>query len=200
MERDDVIRLFYITAIENISSILQIGLLSYNRALALAHRSVAMPEVQDLRENKRVPNGMPLHDYVNLYFDARNPMMYTLKNDASNLCVVGVSPTLLERGDVVLSDRNAASGYARFGSSPSALALINKDLVFANTWNCPADPVEYWRRKTIKCAEALAPHLVEANYIQGVYVCSLEALAQVRTLSPTVKIIVRPSMFFYSGD
>src|SRR5438046_4685693 len=37
--------------------------------------SVAMPEIQERRENKRVPGGRMLHEYANMYFDAHNPML-----------------------------------------------------------------------------------------------------------------------------
>lgn len=44
--------------------------------------TVADERVQDYPVGKRAPRGLPLHDYVNLYFDARNPMMYTLKKNS----------------------------------------------------------------------------------------------------------------------
>ena len=54
------------------------GLLSHQGASAFPHYSVASEEVQERCRLKRLPNGERLHNYVNLYFDARNPMMYKL--------------------------------------------------------------------------------------------------------------------------
>ncbi len=46
----------------------------YERAKNLKHKSIALEEVQERRDRKRIPNGA-LHEYVNLYFNPRNPMM-----------------------------------------------------------------------------------------------------------------------------
>lgn len=64
-----------IMPIGNVPSVLEHGILSYELAAKLAHHSVAMPEVQDLRDKKQVPGGLKLHQYANLYFHARNPML-----------------------------------------------------------------------------------------------------------------------------
>jgi hypothetical protein len=67
--------LHYITPIANVPSILQRGILCHNQVKSLAHQSVAMPQIQQRRTKKSVPGGRHLHDYANLYFDARNPML-----------------------------------------------------------------------------------------------------------------------------
>ena len=46
------------------------GILSHTLAEQLAHDSVAMAEIQQIRTNKQIPGGRPLHEYANLYFDA----------------------------------------------------------------------------------------------------------------------------------
>lgn len=46
MIREDITKLHFVTAIENVPSMLEHGILSNGRATGLAHRSLAMPEVQ----------------------------------------------------------------------------------------------------------------------------------------------------------
>jgi len=75
----------------NIPSVLKHGILSYERTAKVAHASVAMQPVQDRRDVKRVPGGLMLHRYANLYFHARNPMMFKRQAEAPNLCVLRVS-------------------------------------------------------------------------------------------------------------
>jgi hypothetical protein len=75
VNRSDITELHFITAIENLTSILEHGILSNRRAGRLPHRSVAMAEVQNRRRDKRIPGAGLLHDYANLYFDAHNPML-----------------------------------------------------------------------------------------------------------------------------
>ena len=53
--------LFNIQAIDNISSIMQRGLLSNERASTIKHTSIAMQEVQERRDAVIIPNGMALH-------------------------------------------------------------------------------------------------------------------------------------------
>src|SRR5690348_11779452 len=78
MLRRRVKELHYITHVDNLASICARGVLSHQRARRVRHRSVASEEIQNRRARKRLPNGARLHSYANLYFDARNPMMYRL--------------------------------------------------------------------------------------------------------------------------
>src|SRR5439155_18896632 len=75
MNRADVTELHYITAIANVTSILEHGILSHTLAAELAHDSVAMSEIQAIRQNKQIPGARRLHEYTNLYFDAHNAML-----------------------------------------------------------------------------------------------------------------------------
>jgi len=76
MDVSDVKELHYITPMGNLPSIFQRGILSNYLVEKLPHSSVAKQEVQEIRASVRVPSGRPLHEYVNLYFNARNAMMY----------------------------------------------------------------------------------------------------------------------------
>ncbi len=78
MRKEELDELHYITLIDNVASILTKGILSHRLAEKVPHGSVAMQEVQDRRRNKKVPGGRMLHEYVNTYFSARNPMLYLL--------------------------------------------------------------------------------------------------------------------------
>jgi len=55
MNRADLRELHYITPIANLDSILQHGILSKRRAERMNPKSIAMEEVQEIRENKKVP-------------------------------------------------------------------------------------------------------------------------------------------------
>jgi ssDNA thymidine ADP-ribosyltransferase, DarT len=82
--------------IANIGSVLARGILSYERAAKLEHHSVALQPVQDKRDQKQVPGGLKLHRYANLYFHARNPMMFKRKDEGPDLCVLQVSTQVLD--------------------------------------------------------------------------------------------------------
>ena len=62
------------------------------------------------------PGGLKLHQYANLYFHARNPMMYSRKEKAAELCVLCVSLEVLRLPGVVITDKNAAEKLGRASS------------------------------------------------------------------------------------
>lgn len=171
MERQELTELHYITPLANIVSIYQNGLLSHRLAAKLPHNSVAMEEIQDRRRRRVVPGGRPLHEYVNLYICARNPMLYKLHNQHLQLSVLSIRTNVLDLPGTVIADRNASSDHTRFSPAPAGLIHIDKDLVFAEYWT-HEDPFEEWRHKSIKCAEVLVPERVDFGYVQGAYVSS----------------------------
>lgn len=131
-----VAELHCIMPIANLASVLAHGILSYEGAARLQHASVAMQPVQDRRDQRRVPQGLRLHQYANLYFHARNPMLYKRLGEAGSLCVLRVSLDALAIPGAVITDSNAASDYARF-LHPAQWALIDFDDVLAESWTYP---------------------------------------------------------------
>lgn len=169
MDRSELPELHYIAPIANIRSILIRGILSNRRAKHLSPETVAIREIQDIREGKSVPSGRPLHDYANLYICARNPMLRKLRSQHLDICVLAINTDVLDLTNVVISDGNAASSYTAFWSSPSGLAKINRDRVFAEYWT-NSDQIQEWYNKRVKCAEVLVPDRVEPRFITGAYV------------------------------
>jgi hypothetical protein len=174
MRRESLLELHYIAHFDNIISIYQEGILSHNKAESIPHDSVASEIIQDRRRSKSVPGGRHLHDYVNLYIHGRNPMLFKLKHKYgySELCILSISPEVLNMPGVIISSCNAASDYVLFEPAPEGLDIVDEELVFARYWTHP-DQVEQWRRASIKCAEVLVPDHVDAEFIAKAYVsCS----------------------------
>jgi hypothetical protein len=185
-----------ITLITNVPSILRRGIVSYAEAAKLPHDSVALQAVQDKRDAKRVPGGLALHEYANVYFHARNPMMSCRRNEASRLCVLRVSTQILEIPGVVITDRNAASNYVRF-SPPNQLAHINLDYIFARNWKHPEDQIEEWRHSSAKCAEVLIPEKIPAKFLLGAYVVNRAAKEQLEATGFLLPIQIDADLFFH---
>ena len=149
MNRSDIRELHYIAPIANVPSILEHGLLSHQKAAKLPHRSVAMEEIQDRRRVKRIPNAGPLHDYVNLYFDAHNPMLSKCRRHNDSICVLRVEASVLELPEVIVTDRNAAAEWARFYRVAEGLRALEMELVFAAYWTNSTDLLDERRRKAV---------------------------------------------------
>ncbi len=181
--------------IVNVSSVMQHGILSHERAAKLKHHSVAMEEIQDRRDKVQVPGGMRLHHYANLYFNARNPMMYKRKDQADSLCVLRVSRDVLNRDRVVLADQNASSDYVRF-LSPVQIRFINLDQVYANDWQHPNDSIAYFRHKATMCAEVLVPNMVAPELIVGAYVVNQQAKQTLLSTGFNQAVQINAHLFF----
>jgi len=194
MNREDLLELHYITPIENVPSILKHGILSHQKAASLAHRSVAMQEIQDRRAKIVIPGaGRRLHEYANLYICARNPMLYKRRHE--HICVLSIDSAVLDLKGVIVTDQNAAGDYVSFRPVPEGLRYVCKDLAFAEDWRDP-DEIQYWRKKSAKCAEVLVPDRVGPEYIQHAYVASVEMKTQMDALNTGLDVRVDGHMFF----
>jgi hypothetical protein len=196
MERSDVKELYFITPIANVPSIRIYGILSHNLSSKVPHQSIAMSEIQDKRKNKQVPGAGMLHDYVNLYFDAHNPMLSKVRKMNDQICVLRVDKTVLDLPDVVIADRNAAKDYVRFYPTIDGLASLDKNRVFARYWTNARDQYEAWDLRAVKCAEVLVPDRVEPKYILGAYVANGAALDVFNQLRIRLSVSIKSDIFF----
>ena len=196
MNRADIAELHFIAPIRNVPSILQHGILSHRRADQLPHESVAMPEVQARRMDKQIPGAGCLHEYANLYFDAHNPMLSRRRENNDSICVLRISPDVLDLPGVIVSDRNAANDWVKFSPVVDGLQRINKDRLFARYWTHPGDTYDQINHKSEKCAEVLVPDLVAPGYIRGAYVANPVALAAFQALNVALPVALNRAMFF----
>jgi hypothetical protein len=196
MQRDRLIELHYIAPIANLPSIMRHGLLSHRRARQYNPVSVALQDVQDIRARKRVPGGGWLHDYVNLYVCARNPMLYKRLAEHKTMCVLSVQPTALDLPGTVVTDQNAASNYVRF----AGLDIVDEDRTFAEYWTHPGDQPMEWRHAAQKCAEVLVPDRAAPDMIRKAYVSGLTAQAAITGLRLGLATEIHRHLFFNVGD
>ena len=195
MERARVTELHYITTADNLESILVRGILSHSRAARIRHSSIANKQVQARRAPSKIPNGLALHDYVNTYFDARNAMMYDVRDDRDDHVVLRVSPDILDLPGVVVSDGNAACFGTVFYPAPAGLANLDEARVYARYWTHP-DYWEYLERKRQRQAEGLVPHCIPSVYIVGCFVRHDVMVERCRSIGPNLDVRIGKRVFF----
>lgn len=188
-----VTELHCIMPIGNIPSVLTYGILSHESAAKLKHHSVAMPAMQDRRDVKTVSGGLRLHQYANLYFHARNPMLSARRHE--DICVLRVSTAVLQSNGTVIADQNAASKYVRF-YAPAQSSLLNFDDIYARDWRHPDDQIREWQHKSRKCAEVLVPQRVQPNMLIGAYVVDDAARTRLNQAGFTLPINIDADFFF----
>ena len=142
-----------------------------------------------------MPGGLKLHQYANLYFHARNPMMYRRLAEVDRLCVLRVATAVLGTQGTVITDQNAASDYVRF-LAPTQWSLLDFDDIFALNWRHPGDLPAYYRHRSRKCAEVLVPHRIQPARILGAYVVDQAAAQRLTAVGFTLPIAVEPVLFF----
>lgn len=199
-------KIYYLSNINhvlNIPTIIQHGLLSHYQAKDIDHLSIALESVQERRE-KSVVNGLPIHQYASLYFTPRNPMMYYLKChpervSPEDLCVLMVSPNVLDYDGVVITDGNAAAQMTRFFSPEEGLPVLPYDRIFAKYWT-DSDPFIQDENKRIKCAEVLIPYRIPYDMILGALVPFSMTEKALRTIGFNKKILIHPDTFFQQEE
>lgn len=198
MKRNELVELHYITAIDNVESILEVGIVSHVRSKKVKHRSLAKQFVQDLRKTVTVPGGRRLHEYANLYIHARNPTLFKMIHDVGHeeIAVFRVSPDVLDLPKVVVTDQNAAAlKYCRYAAAPDGLEIVDKEMVFAESW-VHDHPAAQARHKSVKCAEVLVPDVVETEFLIGVYASCAKSESRLSEIDSDLDCTVDSHLYF----
>lgn len=196
--------LYYITHVKNISSILSKGILSHDRILSnkVNFTPIYDKKIVTRRKDINVPDGRGLWNFTNLFFRARNPMLYrvTREKSLSIIAVLGIQKDILDRDDIFITTGNAAHSQSEIIPKKQAkkvMKQIKKEI--SRTWWSIADGS---KRKIM--AECLVPDVVPPDKISSIFVANQAAvngvtkeLAKVPRGRP---IIVEPFMFFTPNE
>jgi hypothetical protein len=188
MERQKVTYFSYITVTETLPSILQRGVLSFERAQRIPHRSIALDDVQARREARVLRNGRALHSYANVYFWARNAMMYSRRH-LDDICVVRISSDILDIDGAYYTTRNAGAGDCDFHPFLGAFDHLDEAEIYVRGWEGRDE------RQKMQ-AEVLIPDVIPPQYLECVYVRSERHRQLARQLAAPLDVRVYPGLFF----
>lgn len=135
----------------------------------------------------------PLHDYVPLYFEARNPMFCRVCRDwpgRDNLVVLCLDCRLLWNRGVIFTDGNAASDATKFFSDLADLQELDWACLEAGRWTTFPDG----KRK--RCAEVLVPDRVPLSLVSRAVVRNEALQVAITGLAWPTPVLVRPGWFF----
>lgn len=199
MKTSKVTGLFYITHVDNIPSLLEKGILSHEQIVArnIPYTPIYDESIVSNRRDINTPDGRTLWNFTNLYFQARNPMLYRVLHEKpeNEIAIISVQPTVIERPDIYVSTGNAASSASDIltvSEMKKALRQIIRDTVGVEWWN----DLNGSKRKIM--AECLVPDTLPPDYIQSVYVANHTVKEKVeKAIQPlALPIITEPTMFF----
>jgi hypothetical protein len=96
---------------------------------------------------------------------------------------------------VVVTDANASSPYVRFAAAPNGLRIVDRELTFAEYWT-DSDRIQYYRKKSAKCAEILVPECVEPRFFIGAYVSCDESKTRWDAMGVSLSAVIDRHLFF----
>lgn len=190
--------LYYITHIDNLPSILQRGILSHQ---CVQDEGIQFTPIYDKqiianRGNATTPDGRSLWNFANVYFQARNPMLYRvlIENSVDEIVVVAVRPDILNTMGMFITTGNAASPLSEILPAPAGMKRLGKILkVTEKVWW----KIEDGSKREIM-AECLIPTMISPDYIQAIYVADHNTAQKIQS-SPYrghLPLIPEPNMFF----
>lgn len=189
--------LYHMTHKSNLENILRNGLLSHNEA----HRGLNQIDIADNEVNTRRGKREPIfnrsiHDYVPLYFNPKNPMLFRRKNIQNDIVIIAIDSNLLLGQNVLFTDGNAASQTTSFYNSLNNLNRLNWQCIRSEYWN------DYQDGKRIKCAEVLVYPKIEVSSIKKIICNNQVTLNFVRTkirANSSIASEVNNNLYFNSG-
>lgn len=195
----EINNLYYICHIENIKSILGEGLFSHNKIQTLSHTVIYDKDIINHRKDIK-PNpekNETLWDFANLYFNARNAMLYRIicEKKLEYITIIQFNKSVLDYAKThnsYISIGNAAHSASYFSEVTKGLEYLKKQW---SLWN-----KEYWNEadgsKRFMMSKLIVKYKIPADYINSIYVVSETIGDKVKKITSFDNIITQPNMFF----
>jgi ssDNA thymidine ADP-ribosyltransferase, DarT len=189
---------------KNLDSILSNGLLSHTEAhgRGLVKEDISMDAVQSIRASKTMDGRVtppfsstsgrnsegrltltldkydrPLHYFVPLYFNSKNPMLYKRKNIQHELFILLIDPNILSEPDTFFSDGNAAGKSKFFRGTQYLLENLPFEVLASGSWNDSDADIKAEKARQM-CAEVLVPKVIPISWIKTI-VCIDSSMEQI---------------------
>ena len=203
-------QLAYLATEANLPAVVRDGLRAPGRATNIEN---ADPRTTDavpwVGERKCDPiNGLRLVDYVPMFLNGRNTVMYTNLMTGRPLCIVRVRAGAVNTPGTILSDGPIARETTRFFDPFEAPSQLDLNAISAKTWSVFGNRDRTTptgrdaRVKSAMQATLLVPDFVTADLIEGIIAPSEASAARVRDLlraqriNPQVSVSVDANRFF----
>ena len=194
--------LYYITHIETLPSILEHGILSFEKC---GQRGIKRARIHDRihnqgavhrRDTKPMQAGRSLLDYANLYFQPRNPMMYSVvgAKKKKKPVVVSISKNVLYEEGVFVADGSSTDEQTKIKLVSEGLKILERQWkIVQNDWWNKDDGS---KRKIM--AECLVPDSVKPEFISSIFVADDKALDHVKPIvgKRPIPVDSKPDIFF----
>jgi hypothetical protein len=186
----DEFGLHYLVHHRNLGSILEHGILPYSavRARGLGFTDLSDAEVQKHRERRDPIIGVSIHEYVPLYLNPKNAMLYVRREQRDEILILRVSPSVTNKARVLYTDGNAASRATKF-SLVDDVVRPSLPVLRSDRWTSFVDG----RRR--RMAEVLIHGEIQPQKILGA-ICSTPATAAWIRKTHNIYAVCDPRIYF----
>ena len=159
----------HMTHIDNLGSIFENGLLAHNNPYK--EIDISNKKVNDRRNTEEPIYNRNLHDYVPLYFNPRNAMLYKTQMEfGDEIIILGFKSDTILLENSLFTNGNAASNHTLYSNDIRELEHEdwNWDRIWSSSWHGQPDEKNImWSMM----AEVLIYKKIELNQLQEIY-CS----------------------------
>ncbi len=189
---------YHMTHIGNLKSIIENGLYSHNNTYQQV--DISNQTVNKRRNIKEPIYNKKVHDYVPLYFNPRNAMLYkTQREYRDNIVILGFDSRVLLTQNSLFTNANAAVSDTVFSNDLQQLKEFNWNLIFSSSWNGYGDHV-----KKAMMAEVLIYQHLKLDKLESINCSSRETANKIsryyqnnpNKLHKNVKISLDTQLFF----
>lgn len=164
LEQYNIKYLYHITHIENLPNIIDHGLLSHYQSYDenLNITDISISAVNERRNRNDPLYNRNLHEYVPLYFNPKNPMLFVRRSIQENIVILCIDPIIVHETEYLFTDGNAASTSTNFYNEIRDLQKLNWACINGRYWN------DFIDGRRIRCAEILIYPMIVMDYLKRI--------------------------------
>lgn len=184
---------YHITHKYNIENIFKYGLLSHNEASdKLTQTNIANSKVNFRRTKPDPIYQRSIHNYVPLYFNPKNPMLFVRKDIQNDLIILKIKRDIINQPNTIFTDGNAASYSSSFFNSIEDLKKLNWKCINGLYWN------DFDDGKRIRCAEVLSYSKIALSDISIIFTKTNTTKRYVQEkMKKNASITIKVTDYFY---
>jgi len=189
---DGIESIDHMTHVDNLESIFKYGLLSHNNPYKQV--DISNQEVNSRRNKIEPIYGQNIHDYVPLYFNPRNAMLYRNQNFfGDDIIILAFKKDILLLENSIFTNGNAASDATLYSNDINKLSKMEWDKISSRSWNGHEDQENI---KWSMMAEVLVYEKLDTK-LMAIYCSSNKTKQHIESKYPFVNIEVSVNKYIF---
>jgi len=172
-------RLFHMTHIRNLRSIVELGLFCHDKAPE--YLDISNAKVNARRSRAEPIHNRPLHDYVPLYFNPRNAMLFQKQCEfLDRVVLIEVRPEACLSDFSIFSEKNAAANDCKFAYCLSDVEKFRWDRIRAENWS--SGGITNIDSKQLMMSECLISEHIDTTQFSAIHTANDRTASEVRAM------------------